>query len=89
MASARIDMRLDEEIKAKAEKASELLGMKSLTEYLVKLMDDDATKVIAKHESITVADDIFDRFMDACKKARKPNKALCDAVAYSKKQGIK
>lgn len=89
MATARIDMRLDKEIKTKAEKASELLGMKSLTEYVVKLMDEDATRVIAKHESITVEDDIFDRFMDACKKARKPNKALRDAVAYTKKQGIK
>ncbi len=89
MAAARIDMRLDEEIKKKAEKASELLGMKSLTEYLVKLMDEDATRVIAKHKSIMVADDIFDRFIDACKKAQKPNAALIDAVAYTKKQGIK
>ncbi len=32
MATARLDIRLDEEIKAKAEKASALLGLKSLTE---------------------------------------------------------
>lgn len=89
MATARIDMRLDEDIKIKAEKASELLGMKSLTEYLVKLMDEDATKVIAKYESITVEDDIFDRFVDACDKVQKPNKALRDAVEYTRKQGIK
>lgn len=46
MATARIDIRLDEEIKAKAEKASVLLGLKSLTEYVVRLMDEDATHVI-------------------------------------------
>jgi len=40
MATARLDIRLDEEIKAKAEKASALLGLKSLTEYVVRLMDE-------------------------------------------------
>ena len=38
MAIARLDIRLDEAIKAKAEKASALLGLKSLTEYIVKLI---------------------------------------------------
>ena len=46
MATARLDIRLDEEIKAKAEKASALLGLKSLTEYVVRLMDEDASHVI-------------------------------------------
>ena len=52
MATARLDLRLDEEIKAKAEKASALLGMKCLTEYIVRLMNVDATRVIEEHESI-------------------------------------
>jgi uncharacterized protein (DUF1778 family) len=54
MATTRFDMRLDEEVKAKAEKASALLGMKSLKEYVVQLMDENATQVIAEHESIVV-----------------------------------
>ena len=60
MPTTRFDMRLDQEIKAKAEKASALLGLKSLTEYIVKLIDDNATQVIAQHESIIVENDIFD-----------------------------
>ena len=60
MATARLDIRLDEEVKAKAEKASALLGLKSLTDYVVRLMDNDATEVISKYESITVEDNIFD-----------------------------
>ncbi len=52
MATARLDLRLNEEIKAKAEKASALLGMKSLTEYTLRLMNEDATRVIEEHESI-------------------------------------
>ena len=89
MATARLDIRLDEEVKAKAEKASALLGLKSLTEYVVRLMDEDASKVVAQHESMTVENDIFDRFMQACDEAKKPNQALLDAAAYAKAQGIK
>ncbi|MCV6590282.1 MAG: DUF1778 domain-containing protein [Marinobacterium sp.] len=49
MAITRLDFRLDEDIKARAEKASALLGMKSLTEYVVRLMDEDSAQVIAEH----------------------------------------
>ena len=89
MATARLDIRLDEEIKAKAEKASALLGLKSLTEYVVRLMEENATQVIAEHESITVKDNVFDAFVDACEKAKGPNKALLDAVEFTKASGIK
>ncbi|NQY37985.1 MAG: DUF1778 domain-containing protein [Alteromonadaceae bacterium] len=83
MATARLDIRLDEEIKAKAEKASALLGLKSLTEYVVRLMDENSTQVIAEHESITVEGNVFDQFMSACDQAKAPNKALFDAAGFT------
>lgn len=89
MATARLDIRLDEEIKSKAEKASALLGLKSLTEYVVRLMDEDSTQVIAEHETITLTNDVFDEFMAACEKAKAPNQALLDAVAFTDEQGFK
>ena len=89
MATARLDIRLDEEIKAKAEKASALLGLKSLTEYVVRLMDEDASHVIAEHEIITVEDNAFDKFIEACDKAKNPNKALLDAATFTKESGFK
>jgi len=89
MTTARFDMRLDAEVKAKAEKASALLGMKSLKEYVVRLMDEDATQVIADHESIVVENDIFDRFMNACERAARPNRALRDAANFTREHGIK
>lgn len=88
MATTRIDIRLDENIKAKAEKASALLG-ESLSSYITNLMNEDASKVIARHESMTVRDDIFDRFIEACAEVTKPNKTLSDAVKFTNKQGIK
>jgi len=89
MATARLDIRLDEEIKAKAEKASTLLGLNSLTEYVVRLMDKDASHVIAEHESIEVKDNVFDEFLLACEKAKAPNKALLEAAAFTKESGFK
>lgn len=82
--AARIGMRLDQEIKQKAEKATALLGFKSLTEYIVRLMDADATRVIAEHENMTVENDMFDEFLQACERAEEPNKALCKAVRREK-----
>ncbi|MFC3185810.1 DUF1778 domain-containing protein [Shewanella intestini] len=89
MATARLDIRLDEEIKAKAEKASALLGLKSLTEYVVRLMDEDATSVIKEHESIVVKDSVFDEFLAACNKAKMPNQALKNAAMFTDESGIK
>jgi uncharacterized protein (DUF1778 family) len=89
MATARLDIRLDEEIKAKAEKASALLGLKSLTEYVVRLMDEDATHVIEEYEGIVVQNNVFDAFMAACDKAKAPNQALLEAVKFTDESGIK
>lgn len=89
MASARLDIRLDEDIKVKAEKASALLGLKSLTDYVVQLIDDNATQVIAEHENLTLEDDLFDRFMSACEQAEKPNNALLAAAEFAKNSSIK
>ena len=87
MATARLDIRLDEDIKARAEKAAALLGLKSLTEYVVRLMDEDATQIIAQYETMVVEDNIFDQFITACEKAKKPNDALMEAAEFTEKSG--
>ena len=88
MATARLDIRLDEEIKFKAEKASALLGLKSLTEYVVRLMDEDSTQIISQYESMTFEDDVFDQFIDACEKAKVPNDFLLNAAVFTKDSGF-
>ncbi len=88
MATARLDMRLNQEVKEKAEKASALLGLKSLTEYIVNLIEKDAPQVIKQYESMTVENDLFDRFMNVCNEAPLPNQALIDAAAFAKEQGF-
>lgn len=63
--------------------------MKSLTEYVVRLIEKDAQRVIKEHESITLRGNVFDRFMDACEAAKAPNRKLRDALKYSKGKGIR
>ncbi len=88
MATSRIDMRIDDAIKAAAEKAAALKGMKSLTEYVVRLIEDDAEQVIREHASITVRDNVFDRFIAACDAAEAPNMKLRDALDFTEETGI-
>lgn len=89
MATSRLDMRIDDSVKAAAEKAAALQGMKSLTEYVVRLIEKDSERVIREHESITLKDDVFDRFMSACEAADAPNQKLRDALQSTKGQGIR
>lgn len=89
MATARLDVRLDEKIRAKAEKATALLGYKNLTDYVVNVLDENASRVIAEHENIIVKNSAFDLFWAACNKASKPNKALKEAAQYARDQGFK
>lgn len=88
MATSRIDMRIDDAIKAAAEKAAALEGMKSLTEYVVRLIEQDAQRVIKEHGSITVEDDVFDHFMNACEAAEAPNQKLREARDFAQEQSV-
>lgn len=84
-----MNFRLDKELKEKIEKASALTGAKSTTEYFINVMKKEATKDINRHAGITLQNDIFDCFTEACEKAESPNKALLNAAKYTKNQGIR
>ena len=88
MVTSRIDMRIDETVKAAAEKAAALEGMKSLTEYVVRLIEKDSRRIIKEHESITVENDVFDRFILACNTAKAPNQKLRAAKKLAQRKGI-
>ena len=89
MATSRIVMRVDETIKAAAEKAAALEGLKSLTEYVVRLIEKDSQQVIKEHESITLKDDVFDRFIRACDPAQAPNQKPREARELARQKNIR
>lgn len=88
MATSRIDMRIDDRVKAIAEKAAALTGTKSLTEYVTRVVMEDAEKVVREHEAMTLNDDVFDRFIAACDAADAPNEKLRAAREYTEEKGI-
>jgi uncharacterized protein (DUF1778 family) len=88
MATSRISICIDDEIKAAAEKAAAHLGTKSLSEYIVRLIERDALRVIHEHESVVLKGDVFDRFMSTCEAADAPNQKLREAKDYAKERGI-
>lgn len=81
-------VRIDAEIKLKAERASALLGKKSLTEYVVNVLEEDAMRVIEEHQTIKVSEDIYDQFIIACEKAEEPNEALKEAFFLAREKGL-
>ena len=89
MATTRIDMRIDETVKAAAEKAAALEGMKSLTDYIVQLIEKDSQRVIEAHGEIVLKEDVFDRFIRACDAVNAPNKKLREAKALANRHGIR
>jgi uncharacterized protein (DUF1778 family) len=89
MATARLDIRLDEKVKKRAEKASALLGFSSLTEYIVRLMDSDSQRVIRENEGLILGNDAFDSFMEACETASEPNEYLRKARMAAGESGIR
>lgn len=89
MATSRLSICIDDEIKAAAEKAAALLGAKSLSEYIVCLIEQDSRRVIREHESIVLKDDVFDRFTSTCEAAEAPDRKLCEARNYLKERGIR
>ena len=83
MVITRLDISLEQSIKTKAEKAAALLGFNSLSEYVVSLIDEDASNVIAEHKVMVVEGDIFDHFIKACDKANRPNSVLLAAEKFT------
>ncbi len=88
MATERLDLRIDKAVKAKARKAYVLKRMKSMSEYIERLIDEDAERVIREHESVVLKNDVFDRFMSACEAAEAPNAKLRAARKFVNEQGI-
>lgn len=89
MTTARLNIRISEQLKAKARKAEVLSGYKNLADYVANVVDEHSTGVISKYESFTIGGDVFDRFVDACNKVDKPNSELTNATQFAKDRGFK
>ncbi len=85
----RIEMRVDNETKRMAERAAAALGCNSLTEFITRLIRDNAPEIIQHETTITLSNAQFDHFMAVCDdKTLKPSEPLITAVKRLDKEGF-
>jgi len=77
----RIEMRVSTDIKQMAERASAALGCASLTEYITRLISENAPKILQREASIQLTNDQFDNFLAICNDTeRKPSSRIKEAA---------
>lgn len=66
IAKERLEMRVDAETKQLAERAATALGCASLTEFITRLIRDQAPQILREQANIELSNAQFDRFIAAC-----------------------
>ena len=85
----RIEMRVDNETKRMAERAAAALGCSSLTEYITRLIRDNAPQILQDETTIKLTGAQFDKFMAVCNDTTlKPSDKLVTAAKRLDKEGL-
>lgn len=84
---SRIEARVDDEVKKLAERAAALSGL-NLTDYLVKLIREDAPKAIKVNSEIVLANKEFDDFIALCDAPPKLSGKIIDAAKKLDEEGF-
>lgn len=85
---ARIEMRVDIETKNMAERASIALGCSSLTEFITRLIHENAPEILKRQIAIELTNTQFDKFMAICEDSTvKLSRPLIDAAKKLDKEG--
>jgi uncharacterized protein (DUF1778 family) len=88
-ARERIDMRVDEETKQMAERAAAALGCASLTEFITRLIRENAPAILERQASIQLTNEQFDHFMAVCQdETRKPGARILAAAKRLDDEGF-
>ena len=83
--TARFDTRLSPEQKALFEKAANIKGYKSLSDFVIQIVQEASTEIIDKHNNILASERDKKIFFDAMANPPKPPKRLIDAARAYKK----
>lgn len=62
----RLEARIPADVKKLAERAATASGFGNLTDYIVQVLKEDATRRLQLAQEITLTNDSFDRFAEAC-----------------------
>jgi uncharacterized protein (DUF1778 family) len=79
--TARLEARVNPEIKALWEKAADLEGV-TLTDFVIASVQAAAYKVIEQHQTLKLSLEDGEAFINAILNPPKPNEALIEAVLH-------
>jgi len=83
----RVEARFIPEIKQLAERAALVSGV-TLTDYLVRLVREDAPKTLKSYSEIQLTNQRFDNFMAICEAEHEPSPAIKDAAKRLDEEGF-
>lgn len=87
VAADRIDMRVNGQVKQLAERAAGVLGC-TVTEYLVRLIQQDAPRVLRGETEILLGNAQFGRFAELCKQSKPPSPRILAAAKRLDSEGF-
>lgn len=83
----RLEAKIQPEIKRLAERAALVSGV-TLTDYLIKLIQEDAPKTLKAHTEIKLTNAEFDKFLSICDSDRELSKELKAAAKLLDDEGF-
>ena len=83
---ARLDLRLDPEIKNLASRASALVGSKNLSEFVVQAIREKASRTIEEAEVVRLNSEAFSAFQAACQSPEPVGDSLSAAMGRRHKR---
>jgi len=83
----RIEARFVPEIKSLAERAALASGV-TLTDYLAKLVREDAPKTLKTYAEMQLTNQQFDHFLTICEAEQAPSEAILDAANHFDNEGF-
>jgi uncharacterized protein (DUF1778 family) len=85
----RMEMRVKTETKLLAERASAALGCASVTEYITRLIHENAPSILEQESGISVSNAHFDRFLTACQdESATPSQRILAAAERLDREGF-
>ena len=83
----RIEMRVDSDIKQMAERASAVSGC-TLTEYITRLISENAPNDLKMQAEIELTNQQFDRFIKICNASKPPSPRILEAAKRLDNEGF-
>lgn len=83
----RVEARFMPDVKLLAERAAVASGV-SLTDYLAKLVREDAPKTLKAHTEIQLTNQQFDHFIKICEAEHEPGQVIKNAARRLDEEGF-